>query len=174
MSFSTNRGIQEALPAGIILPFAGQVAPDGWLLCQGQAISRTVYARLYTAIQTSHGSGDGATTFNIPDYRGRFLRGTANGSANDPDRATRTAMNPGGATGDAVGSVQSDDVKPHTHSLSGNLYNNNDAMGNGSVVSVGSTGLLASGTWGGGAQANNNSGNESRPKNASVNYIIKT
>jgi microcystin-dependent protein len=61
---------------------------------------------LYAAILNAHGSGDGTTTFALPDYRGRFIRGRANSSANDPNRATRTAAAAGGATGDAVGSVQ--------------------------------------------------------------------
>lgn len=50
-------------PAGIVLPFAGSVAPDGWLLCDGSAVSRSEYADLFTAIGTTYGAGDGSTTF---------------------------------------------------------------------------------------------------------------
>ena len=95
------------MPSGVILPFGGSTAPSGWLLCNGSAISRTTYAELFAAIGTLHGSGDGSTTFHLPDYRGRFLRGADSGAARDPDRATRSAANSGGATGDSVGSVQS-------------------------------------------------------------------
>lgn len=66
-----------------------------------------------------YGTGDGSTTFNLPDYRGRFIRGRANGSANDPDRASRTAANTGGNTGDAVGSVQTNSTKANGVALSG-------------------------------------------------------
>lgn len=62
-------------PAGVLLPFAGTTAPDGWLMCFGQAVSRTTYASLFSAIGTSFGSGDGSTTFNLPDMRGRLPAG---------------------------------------------------------------------------------------------------
>jgi microcystin-dependent protein len=57
---------------GLVLPYAGSSAPSGWLLCQGQAISRTTYAALYALCGTTYGVGDGSTTFNIPDLRGRL------------------------------------------------------------------------------------------------------
>lgn len=64
-----------SLPAGIIVDFAGSSAPSGWLLCYGQAVSRNTYAALFAAISTSYGIGDGATTFNLPDCRGRVKAG---------------------------------------------------------------------------------------------------
>jgi microcystin-dependent protein len=60
------------MPSGVILPFAGGSAPTGFLFCQGQAVSRTTYANLFTAIGTSYGAGDGSTTFNLPDLQGRL------------------------------------------------------------------------------------------------------
>lgn len=56
---------------------------DNWFLCNGQAISRTDYADLFALISTKFGQGDGTTTFNLPDYRGKFLRGLGGDSAND-------------------------------------------------------------------------------------------
>ena len=56
-------------PVGSILAFGGSSAPSGWLLCQGQAVSRTTYAELFSAIGTSFGTGDGSATFNLPDLR---------------------------------------------------------------------------------------------------------
>lgn len=56
---------------------------DNWLLCNGQAVSRTKYSDLYKLIGTNFGSGDGTTTFNLPDYRGKFLRGLGGNSANN-------------------------------------------------------------------------------------------
>lgn len=55
---------------GTVLPFAGEAAPNGWLLCYGQAISRTTYSTLFGIIGTTYGTGDGSTTFNLPDLRG--------------------------------------------------------------------------------------------------------
>lgn len=66
------------MPTGVIMPFAGTVAPSGYLLCYGQAVSRTMYAALFGVISTTFGSGDGATTFNLPDLRGRVIAGKDN------------------------------------------------------------------------------------------------
>lgn len=62
-------------PAGVVLPFAGASAPSGWMLCAGQAVSRTTYSALFDAIGTAHGAGDGSTTLNLPDMRGRVAGG---------------------------------------------------------------------------------------------------
>lgn len=66
--------VDKVVPAGIVVQFAGTVAPSGWVLCDGAAYSRTnaTYSRLFTAISTTYGPGDGITTFNVPDFRGRF------------------------------------------------------------------------------------------------------
>lgn len=69
------KALDELIPAGVTLPYAGATAPSGFLLCQGQAVSRTTYARLFAAIGTLHGAGDGSTTFNVPDMRDKFPYG---------------------------------------------------------------------------------------------------
>lgn len=103
----TAGSISALMPPGVILPYGGSTPPTGWLLCDGSTISRTTYVNLFQAIGIAHGQGDGSTTFNLPDFRGRFMRGV-DGSANrDPDKAARTAANTGGNTGNNVGSVQS-------------------------------------------------------------------
>lgn len=61
-------------PTGSVVMFGGPVVPTGWLLCNGAAISRTTYAALFTAIGTTHGAGDGSTTFNLPNLEARFPR----------------------------------------------------------------------------------------------------
>ena len=66
---------QSLAPTGSILDFAGSSAPPGWLLCQGQAVSRSTYAALFAVIGTTYGTGNGSTTFNLPDYRGRVSAG---------------------------------------------------------------------------------------------------
>ena len=65
------------MPSGAILQFAGSAAPSGYLLCDGSAVSRTTYAALFSAIGTTYGTGDGSTTFNVPDFRGRVPSGFA-------------------------------------------------------------------------------------------------
>lgn len=67
----------DGVPTGTIAPFLGGVAPDGWLICQGGLVSRTKYQALFNMIGTTYGSGDGSTTFKLPDLRGRFLEGAA-------------------------------------------------------------------------------------------------
>ena len=62
------------IPAGMIMDFGGTAPPVGWLICDGQQISRTTYAPLYAAIGDTWGSGDGSTTFTLPDFRTRYRR----------------------------------------------------------------------------------------------------
>lgn len=62
-------------PTGSVIPFAGNYAPNGYLLCNGNPVSRSTYSRLFGVIGTSYGSGDGSTTFNVPDLRGRVVVG---------------------------------------------------------------------------------------------------
>ena len=65
------------LPAGTMIHFAGNVVPEGFLVCNGAAVSRTDYANLFAAIGTLYGAGDGSTTFNLPDARDRVLQGAS-------------------------------------------------------------------------------------------------
>lgn len=160
----------DVFPAGIVLPYAGTTAPTGWLLCDETSYLRDNYPRLFSAISTAHGS-NAANTFNVPDYRGRFLRGTDNmgtGAANrDPDRAARTAANTGGNTGNTVGSVQlnATAVNGLTAATSfGYLSSTKPGTGYGAFGSyyAGDSGVSVSST-----------DTETRPLNAYVNYIIK-
>ena len=66
-----ENGIATANITGSITMYAGATAPDGWLICDGSAVSRTTYADLFSVIGTTYGSGDGSTTFNIPNLKGR-------------------------------------------------------------------------------------------------------
>lgn len=77
---------------GSVAAFAVNVAPSGWLAANGQAVSRNIYARLFSRIGTVWGAGDGATTFNLPDARGEFIRGWDNGRGADSGRAFGSAQ----------------------------------------------------------------------------------
>ncbi|WAP69032.1 phage tail protein [Jiella pelagia] len=162
----TVEDLPIVLPAGMVAPFVGTSAPTGWLMCDGAAVNRATYSSLFAVMGTAHGSGDGSTTFNLPDYRGRFLRGVDGTAGRDPDKASRTAMSSGGATGNAVGSVQSDQIKSHTHTydMAASAQGGNPSAIEGSVGSY----------TGKGAAIDATGGNETRPLNAYVNYIIKT
>lgn len=91
------------VPVGTILDFAGSSAPNGYLLCFGQNVSRTTYARLFSIIGTQFGVGDGSTTFGIPDLRGRTVFGLDNMGGSAIGRLTNTFTN--GITGTTLGGV---------------------------------------------------------------------
>lgn len=84
--------------AGAMVPFAGTVAPSGWLLCNGQQVSRTTFAALFAICGITYGSGDGITTFNIPDTRGRVIAG-ADGGVNRLTTTTMSSQSAGGLGG---------------------------------------------------------------------------
>ncbi len=90
-----------ARPAGMICAFASTSAPPGFLKCNGAAVSRTAYARLFARIGTAFGGGDGSTTFNLPDFRGEFPRFLDDGRGIDAGRV--------------IGSAQGDLIRSHTH-----------------------------------------------------------
>lgn len=102
--------IVDGLPAGIIMDYAASIyndpdddslEPIGWLWCDGQAVSRTTYARLFAAIRDVFGVGDGSTTFNLPDTRGRVIAGLDNMGGSAAGRMTEDAADTiGGASGD--------------------------------------------------------------------------
>lgn len=79
-------------PPGQIMAYASTACPSGWLAANGQAVDRTTYAELYTAISTLWGPGDGITTFNVPDLRGEFLRGYDAGRGIDNGRSFASAQ----------------------------------------------------------------------------------
>lgn len=74
-NFAADVGI-HINPVGTILTFAGQTIPSGYLLCDGSAVSRTEYAKLYSIIGDTYGEGDGASTFNLPNLIDRFVEGS--------------------------------------------------------------------------------------------------
>jgi microcystin-dependent protein len=176
--------IATLIPPGLVAPYAGASSPNGWLACDGTAISRTTYSALFAAIGVAHGTGDGSTTFNLPDYRGRFLRGVDGSAGNDPDKASRTAMASGGNTGNTIGSVQADGNKSHTHVQDSHTHpvTISDAVRTGGGVgALGlgfsdlAVGISSSATTSATTATNQNEGeSDARPKNAYVNFIIKT
>jgi len=105
-TFSTT-GIQGGVPIGTIVSFAGATAPTGWLLCFGQAISRASNAALFTVLGITWGSGDGSTTFNIPDCRDYALVGKGDMGGSDAGRLTTAFYGTSPTVLGNVGGVQS-------------------------------------------------------------------
>ena len=136
-------------------------APTGWLLCNGAAISRTTYAALFTAIGTTYGSGDGSTTFNLPDMRGKVPAGYKSGDANFGTL--------GGAVGEAAHALTTGEMPAHTHTvpsnnpgsfITGSGFAHGDPSNPGTAATTSSTG---SGT------AHNNI-----QPSLTINFFIKT
>jgi hypothetical protein len=153
--------VNNHTPAGLVSAFAGSVIPSGWLLCNGAAISRTDYARLFGVIGVSHGSGDATTTFNVPNYMGYFLRGLDTTGLIDPGGASRS-----------VGNVQGFATGPHQHP---SVWRQGCAGDGGPPYgwNVGGT-VQDSSKIPENTVAETGSATETRPKNVAVNYIIKT
>jgi microcystin-dependent protein len=93
------------MPVGATMTFAGTAAPAGWLFCFGQAVSRTTYAALFTALGTTYGVGDGSTTFNLPDARGRALIGRDNMGGTAANRVTASGTGNPGVDGTVLGAA---------------------------------------------------------------------
>jgi hypothetical protein len=164
-----NGGWVAIVPTGCVMQFVSRTIPTGWLICEGAAVSRTTWAALFAVIGTAYGNGNGSTTFNVPDMRGMFARGQANGSANDPDRAARTTSATGSASGDNPGSAQTSQFGSHTHTANPSPFL---FYGGG-----GGTGVNLGGSYTGPNTAltlTNSGGNETRPINLYFVYIIKT
>lgn len=94
------------VPIGAMMPFAGSSAPTGWQLCYGQALSRTTFALLFAIIGTAYGAGDGSTTFNVPDKRGRISIGKDDMGGSAANRVTNAVSGITGTTLGATGGSQ--------------------------------------------------------------------
>ena len=150
----------KSVPVGAVFIWATGTVPAGYLECDGSSLDRTTYANLFAVLGVIYGNADG-THFNLPDYRGRFLRGWAHGQTTDPDKATRTDR---GDTqgGDYVGTKQADELKSHLHNVV-------------SGPSAGGTTRNTAGANDAGTDKNTalTGGNETRPININVMFIIK-
>jgi microcystin-dependent protein len=156
-----NPLLREALaePAGVMKPFGGGEAPDGYLLCDGATVSRARYAALFMAIGVAYGAGDGVSTFTLPDGRGRTFIGAGQGSG----LTLRARGDTGGAETHVLTAAE---MPEHTHPLS---YGENPiTIGANGNNSVGGGSSWTSGATGGGGAHNN------MPPYFVGNWIIKT
>ena len=152
--------VSVLMPTGSIMSFAGSSAPTGYLLCDGAAISRSTYSALFALVSTTYGAGDGSTTFNIPDLRGRVIAGHGG-----------TLLS---GSADAIAATNAHSTKTHTltagemqHTNSTPTLTHNVAGGTGGVTapSAATTGNISATT----STAHNNV-----QPTIILNYIIKT
>jgi len=168
------------VPTGAIMPFAMNTAPSGWLAANGSAVSRTTYAALFAAIGTTYGSGDGNSTFTLPDLRGYFVRGSGTNS-DGVAAGTFGAKQADGVISHTHSGTTGNDSPDHTHSTT--FRNNAESTGLGSPSATGGT-LSTAAYSSGGASARHQHDfttssqspagtTETRPRNIAMLYCIK-
>tara|TARA_R110000823_G_scaffold294312_1_gene413223 strand:- start:95 stop:874 length:780 start_codon:yes stop_codon:yes gene_type:complete len=177
-----SAAVSVLMPTGSIMSFAGASAPTGYLLCDGAAIARQAggsNTALFTLLGTTYGAGDGSSTYNIPDLRGRVIAGQDDMGGASANRLTGQT---GGVNGDTLGgsggtethTLSTAQIPAHTHSSEAGGGDPN-SLGTGANVSVNLTvtntnskaSFKATSTGGGGAH------NNVQPTFI-LNYIIKT
>ena len=181
--------ISSVNPAGAIVMYGATTAPTGYLLCDGSAISRTTYAALFSAISTSYGTGDGSSTFNVPNLQSRFPIGYDGGSSYGlaaTGGATTASYTPAGTnSGTSLTEAQ---IPSHTHDTWGSGWptgswtggtgttQSSVTQGSGSLVSTSTLRTLATGS--GTTHTHTFAGSAATIATLSpylvVNYIIKT
>lgn len=130
----------DTLPVGAIMPFGSNTIPENWLLCNGQAVSRTTYQELFNIIGITYGSGDGFTTFNLPDLQGKIPVGL---DENDTDFNTL-----GNTGGEKEHTLTVEEIPPHNHTIK-NGTNGNDGGSDWAVSNTGASNWKTANTGGG-------------------------
>ena len=150
------------VPAGTVVMYGGATAPAGWLLCDGTAVSRTTYATLFNVLSTTYGTGDGSSTFNVPDARGVFVRGAGSQTISS---ITYTGTR---------GTTEGDQLQGHYHSIQAANSGGTGAAADTFPYATGTnaTGYTRSPSTDG-SNGTPRTGSETRPANISLSYIIK-
>jgi microcystin-dependent protein len=158
------------LPPATVHAFAGTTAPEGWAMCDGSEVSKTQYAALYAVIGDIYGTPVDSNNFVLPDLRGEFLRGlddmgTAQGArGKDTDGTART-----------VGQTQTDQLESHRHITSPAVVVGQNSQWHRYGYSGTTSSYYTTGSGGTGYHpySDYTGGNETRPANMAINYIIK-
>ncbi len=163
-----NIFIDDNVPIGTIAQYGGKTDPSYWLICDGRAVSRDTYSELFAAIGTTYGTGDGSTTFNIPDLRGRVSVGASD------------SYTIGAKGGEATHTLTVDEMPSHTHAFTKGGTSININVTRDSETTHGFDWPTSGGLWGGLKKANTsiaNTGGGKAHNNMQpyvvTNYIIK-
>mgnify|MGYP003312052876 CR=1 FL=1 len=181
LSFSVVQGV----PSGSVFCMAVDVVPTGYLECDGSAVSRTTYAALFAVIGSLYGTGDGSSTFNLPDLRGEFIRGYDNGRG--IDNARPLASSQGGSNlSHSHTATSTSNVTDSGHFHTTNVDNANLFPAHGGVtIGYGGSGGYPATNFGQmsttttgvtvatSTSVANDGGSETRPRNIAMMYIIK-
>jgi microcystin-dependent protein len=168
------------IPVATVFPYAYTTAPSGWALCFGQAISRTTFAHLFALVGTTYGAGDGSTTFNVPDLRGRSIFGKDNMGGSTASRITGGGSGITGTTLGASGGAETHVLT--TAQLAAHAHTERSAANSPAYIDTGAGSNLqvdgqpnSAGTT---RISTDNSGSGSAHQNTPpafiLNYIIKT
>lgn len=167
----------QGVPAGALMAWSTNSAPNGWLMCYGQNVSRTTYSSLFAAIGTTYGAGDGATTFTLPDLRGRVIAGKDDMGGAAAGRMTDYGTGLGATGGSEHVTLTTNEMPAHTHT--GNIalrtnweggYSTRSPVGTGNARYDGTgtnPGFTTDSTGGGQAH-------ENTQPTIILSYIIKT
>lgn len=153
-----NVKVTDTLPVGTIIPYAGSTIPSNYMKCEGQELSRIEYDILFSAIGTTYGVGDGSTTFNLPNLKGRVITGI---DSNDTDFDTL-----GETGGEKAHTLTVDEMPSHTHkqTLGGDITTTNVVAGEGIIGRANTSEVTSTG----GGEPHNN-----LQPYIVLNYIIK-
>jgi phage-related tail fiber protein len=174
-SYVDSRTSGDNMPIGAVIPFSSSAVPDSWLFANGQAVSREEYAELFALLGSPVASGNGSTTFNVPDLRGEFIRGWDGGRGVDVGRTIRTAQ------GDTLQNITGTVANFARGGIGGNWHVNADAASGAFKATPIGYGM----STGGGGQATSyarteldtslvaRTSNETRPRNIALMYCIK-
>lgn len=160
LAIRSSASIAEA--TGVVMQFAGATAPQGYLLCDGASVSRSIYSTLFSVIGTAYGAGDGSTTFNVPNMKGRVPVGL-----DSADADFNTLGKTGGAKTHTLAESQ---IPPHAHTLGAPQAGAGTWTGftyNAAAINGVNVNTMATGSTGGGQPHNN------LQPYLSLNYIIK-
>lgn len=163
-----QQGGNELLPPGTVTMYGGTTAPAGWLFCGGGAVSRTTYSRLFAAIGTGFGAGDGSTTFNLPNLAGRMPIGFY---SVDSDFASL-----GNYGGEKNHTLTTAEMPPHTHQITTNsgLYFEGGSSGHADGTTGYATQASTLNTGSAGGSGGSTTAHNNMPPYVVINFIIKT
>ena len=155
-------------PTASVIAYAGSSIPSGWLLCDGTAINRTTYSTLFAAISTVYGVGDGSTTFELPDLKGRVIAGKESSD-------TRLTSGGSGINGGTLGStggtethtLLTAEMPAHTHTQA-------SRTNTGSASGAASSGSLTSASTSSTSSTGGDGAHQNTQPTIVLNYIIKT